>query len=86
MKKELYRNPDLYKRTKRRQSKRYYAKYDKYEKRPFTEDDDTLILAHEITDPELSKQIRQSVQRIQSRRNYLKHRNRNAGSRVNRKE
>lgn len=67
-----YKNLDKYKETKRLQRNRYYEQFDKYPITPFTPEQDELILKHDIPDRELSAQIKQSVKRIQVRRNKLK--------------
>ena len=49
--------------------KRYYAKTAfLYEKRPYSETEDALILAHAVPDSELSITIRRSMKAISNRR------------------
>lgn len=51
---------------------KYYAKTAIYSHSYYTPEEDRLILAHEITDTELSKKIKHSVKSIQIRRSRLK--------------
>ena len=52
-----------------REHKRYYAKTAfLYEKRPYSETEDALILAHAVPDSELSITIRRSMKAICNRR------------------
>lgn len=44
----------------------------KYARRAYSKEEDERILAHDITDRELSKQIKRSVEAIQIRRSRLK--------------
>ena len=44
----------------------------KYARRLYSKEEDERILAHDITDRELSKQIKRSVEAIQIRRSRLK--------------
>lgn len=57
-------------RNKQRQTN--YASTAKYVRSNYTEEDDKLILAHEISDRQLSEIINHSVQSIQIRRSRLK--------------
>ena len=50
----------------------YYAKTAIYSHSYYTPEEDRLILAHEITDNELSRKIKHSVKSIQIRRSRLK--------------
>lgn len=66
---------------KRAEHKRYYAQTAfKYEHRPWTVEEDKLVLAHDIPDSELSPIIRRSMKSISNRRWRL----RKAASRGNR--
>lgn len=71
--KDKYVDMILFKETRNAQRKRYYGKTNnKYPSRSWTEDEDELVLAHSMTDTELSKAIERSVQAIQVRRCKLK--------------
>lgn len=62
-----------FKKTRREQRLRYYRKYQgNYPSRCWTDAEDKLVLAHKMTDPELSVQIKRSVGAIQHRRVILK--------------
>jgi len=78
---EKGKNDDYIRNLRNQQRQKYYSKTAKYEKHDFTPAEDQMILAHEITDPELSEKIHHSVQSIQIRRsrlkNSLKRRNQN---------
>lgn len=74
--------PDLTKRkaSRRSQHKRYYAKTAfMYDPRPWTEDEDALVMKHAIPDSELSTLIHRSLKSICNRRWRLskKKKNRN---------
>lgn len=70
--KACYRDMQRYQETCRKQKDRYYKQFNLYEIKPFTSEQDELILAHEIPDRELSSKIQVSVRRIQVRRCRLK--------------
>lgn len=58
---------------KRAEHKRYYAQTaNRYKGRRWTEEEDRLVLAHTITDRELSEAIRRSMKAIQNRRAILR--------------
>ena len=57
--------------TRNAQRKRYYKKTQLYEKRAWTILEDELVLAHEVCDSVLSKQLGRSIQSIQVRRSRL---------------
>ena len=65
---------DKYKATKKRQSDRYRQRGGAYlyDKRPYTQAEDEAILKHEVSDLELSKQLRRSRGAIQRHRWELK--------------
>ena len=72
IRKEQYRDMEKYKKTKRRQQRRYYKKTQIYDANNWTDMADELILKHEKTDTELSKIVGHSVNAIQIRRSRLK--------------
>lgn len=54
---------------KREQHRRYYAKTAfKYDRRPWTPDEDQLVMAHMVPDSRLSAVIRRSLKAISNRR------------------
>ena len=63
---------EKFRKTRNAQRKRYYAKTAKYKGRPWTAEEDKAVLAHNVTDTELSSIIERSVQAIQIRRSFLK--------------
>lgn len=67
-----YIDMTLYKQTRNAQRKRYYKKTARYERKFWTDEEDALVLKHDIPDMELSKKICRSVQAIQGRRHKLK--------------
>ena len=75
MRKEQYRDMEKYKKTRRRQQRRYYKKTQIYDANNWTDMADELILKHEKTDTELSKIIGHSVNAIQIRRSRRKKQN-----------
>ena len=70
LRKEAYKDINKYLATKKRQSDRYRQRGGAYlyEKRPYTQAEDEAILKHEMTDLELSKQLRRSRGAIQRHR------------------
>lgn len=70
--KEKYVDMEKFRKTRNAQRKRYYKKTSKYGRRRWTEEEDKLVLAHDITDTELSNAIKRSVSAIQNRRYKLK--------------
>ena len=68
-----YRNMQRYHITRRQQIARWRKRSGKYPKRPWTDEEIKLVLAHEITDRKLSRQIQRSVVAIQTKRFHLKH-------------
>lgn len=72
-KKKGYADERKYKTAVKRQKQRYRAKTAfKYERRYWLPEEDALVLAHNIPDPELSEMISRSVQAIHIRRSRLK--------------
>lgn len=66
---------DKYRKACRRQNQRYYEKTSYlYPPRPWTSDEDAMVLEHSMTDPELSAKIERSVRAIQHRRHRLRNR------------
>lgn len=71
-KREQYKTKESYDRQKRIGRQRYYDKTSNlYPRSYFTDNEDSMILAHDVTDYELSRMIRHSVKSIQSRRGRL---------------
>ena len=70
--KKDYADMEKYAKTTRNQKKRYYAKTAIYGSRPWTYEEDRMVIEHKITDTELSKIIRHSVCAIQKRRYRIK--------------
>ena len=73
--KENYRDMQRYHITRRQQIARWRKRggSGKYPKRPWTDEEIKLVMAHQITDRELSRQIQRSVLAIQIKR--IKHKN-----------
>lgn len=67
-----YRDPEKYRQYKNRTFRKYYGKTAIYPSHRYTDDEDELILKHEMTDHELSNLIGHSVKSIQIRRHRLK--------------
>lgn len=72
--KENYADLDRYKKTKREQVKRHRAKYGAgaYEKREWSPLEDSMVLAHDISDAELGIKLSRSQNAIQVRRSRLR--------------
>lgn len=71
--KNKYKDLDRFKETKRRQQERYNYKNGAYKWRTrWNEEDEQRVLAHDIPDSELSKEIKHSIASIQTRRSELK--------------
>lgn len=70
--KERYVDMKKYRKTRNAQRKRYYKKTANYEKRSWTEEENKRVLDHNISDTELSSEIKRSVQSIQIQRSRLK--------------
>ena len=71
--KECYKDLEKYKKTRYNQRKRYYAKTafrTKY--RYWTKEEEDAVIAHKISDTELSDKINRSVTAIQNKRRELK--------------
>lgn len=66
------KDKDKCREARNRQRKRYYDKTAIYGKRPWTPEQDKMVLNHDITDYELSKIIHHSMRAIQKRRCTLK--------------
>jgi len=66
---------DKYRKTRNRQRKRYYSKTQNAinSGKPWTEEDDAVVLKHEVSDTEISQLLHRSVGSIQSRRYILTH-------------
>lgn len=78
LRKELYKDMSKYYATKRAQKERWRKRTGsgQYESKPWTEDEDQLVLAHKTTDRILSERIRRSVTSVYDRRAKLKRRKR----------
>lgn len=65
---------DKYYQTRRAQVRRYCLRTGsgQYPKRRWSDEEDCKVLAHSVSDRQLSKQIRRSVEAIQIRRCKLK--------------
>lgn len=71
-KRDRYKSEESHNKQKREGRKRYYEKTaNLYPRSYYTVSEDTRILEHNITDHELSKEIKHSVKSIQSRRSRL---------------
>ena len=70
--KNYYADKEKYAKTCRKQDLRYYAKTALYAPREWTLEEDELVLAHQMTDTELSAKIKRSVMSIQVRRSKLR--------------
>lgn len=71
--KKYAENPDEFRRIRNKQRKENYKKTQKNSiKRTWTKEEDKAVLAHDISDAELSKKIMRSAQAIQTRRWRLK--------------
>lgn len=73
LRKKSYKDMAKFKATRRAQHLRYYRKYQgNYPLRRWTDAEDNLVLAHQVTDHKLSVRIKRSVDAIQTRRSILK--------------
>lgn len=74
LRKENYRDMQRYHETRRRQMARWRQRggSGQYPRRPWTRDELQLIIAHQMPDRELSRQIQRSVVAIQTKRFHLK--------------
>ena len=72
--KSNYKDPDKYRNYRNRWKSRYRSKTGSYLYKPreWTKEELQMVQAHEITDRELSKKIKRSVQAIQQARHRLK--------------
>lgn len=71
--KNEYKDINRWRETCRKQKAKYYGKTSFiYGKRGWTEEEDVLVLKHEISDTELSAMIHRSVGAIQKRRCRIK--------------
>ena len=70
--KKVYKDSEKYRKIRNKERIKYYRKTAIHPKKPWTKEDDAKVLAHEITDTELSKRIKHSVEAIQIRRCRLK--------------
>lgn len=70
--KQSYKDMEKWRKTCRKQNQRYYAKTSNlYSRRPWTAEEDAMVMEHNITDSELSAKIQRSVRAIQHRRHRL---------------
>lgn len=72
IRKERYADMEKFNKTRKNQRKRYYQKTQMYKGRPWSQDEERLVLEHKIPDSELSRKIKRSVGAIQTRRRVLK--------------
>ena len=72
MPKRKYKDDEKERKYRNKQRHINYSATALYVRSRYTEEDDKLILAHEIPDRQLSEIIRHSVQSIQIRRSRLK--------------
>lgn len=72
--KENYADIERYKKTKREQAKRHRAKYGAgaYERREWSDIENRMVLAHDISDAALAEKIGRSQNAIQVRRSRLR--------------
>lgn len=72
--KDQYRDLDKYRKTRMNQKRRYRLRTGSglYKRRAWTDEEDRLVISHEIADVDLSVLIKRSVQAIQVRRNRIK--------------
>jgi hypothetical protein len=72
--KELYKDMEKYKKTKRAYKRSYAYRNGCYnfEKRPWTDKEDDLVIEHRMPDSELVWIINRSLQAIQTRRVRLR--------------
>lgn len=70
--KQGYKDLEKWRKTCREQKQRYYAKTSSlYTHRPWTTEEDAMVMEHNLTDSELSVKIERSVRAIQHRRHHL---------------
>ncbi len=72
--KKLYASQEKARITCNKQRKRYYKKTQKYKPRSWTDEENEQVLAHMMTDHELSDLLCRSVEAIQAQRCKLKKR------------
>ena len=74
LRKNLYKDIHKFRKTRNCQKKKYYDKTVNAINRylPWTEQEDRLVMQHNIPDRELSKKIQRSMNAILVRRNRLK--------------
>lgn len=69
LRKKDYADMEKYRKTRNAQRKRYYSKTQGiYPRHKWTDEDDQMVLKHNITDTELSAKLKCSVSAIQTRR------------------
>lgn len=73
--KKDYKDLEKWRKTANAFRKRYYGKTATFKKIPWEKWQDEIVLAHEITDHEISKLVGHSVEAIQIRRSRLKNEN-----------
>lgn len=71
---ECYVDKSKYDKTRYEQRKRYYKKTQKYPPRRWTDEEDIIVMKHDLSDVELSVMLRRSVGAVQARRYVLKKR------------
>lgn len=70
--KKVYKDAEKYRKIRNGERIKYYRKTAVHPRKRWTVEDDAKVLAHDITDTELSKIIKHSVEAIQIRRCRLK--------------
>lgn len=68
---KYYKDKEKLRNIRQNYNKKYYGRTQKYNPRRWTYDEDEIVLAHEMTDTEISSLIKRSVQSIQGRRHIL---------------
>lgn len=76
IRRKAYKDQDRFRRYRNRYKKRYNAKrdYSGGKKIRWSTDEDKIVLAHEMTDTEIAKMLKRSINAIQVRRVLLKKR------------
>ena len=68
----FYKDMEKFRKTRSKQRKKYYGKTSKkYPSRHWTLEEERMVLAHDMSDHELSDKIKRSVGAIQQRRSIL---------------
>ena len=70
--KKNYADQEKFRVYRNKQRQKNYAKTAKYPRKKWTDEEGKMVLAHNITDVELSAKLERSVQSIQNKRYKLK--------------